>query len=151
MVQRRLAGKPYGITTWLGLLASHIGDEAYSSYDAIGNATLFIPAPESLGDDYILRPVQQEQFYLGIDASSLSPSGPGQRAKGLDPESRAAVEGGLRETDVVTPRSSSLGWAEEFGQNFTLVVLREEKEVQVTWWPRTWDKVRSFQWEKVGR
>jgi hypothetical protein len=149
MVHNRLANRDHSITTWLSLLATAVGQDAYGSYDAIHNGTIFIPAPDSLGEDYILRPTEEHQFYLGVDPGSFLPSGPGQTVKGLDLESRAAVEGGLLATDVLTSRSSSMVLATQYGGNVSLIVLREEKEVEVAWAPRSWDFVRSFRWQRV--
>jgi hypothetical protein len=153
MSRRRVNNASHTMTVWLDLLAQQVGSDAYGGYDALRNATLYIPAPNSLGDDYILRPRAQEQFYLGVDERSYVPSGPGQVVKSLDLKSRAAVEGGLRETDILTLNSTVLWLAEEFEHSVTLTVLREvdgaEVEVVLTWWPRTWTKVKSFQWEKM--
>lgn len=123
------------MATWLDLLGSHIGAEAYSSYD------------------YILRPTQQERFYLDVAGSILSPSEPGQRVQSPGPEEQSCAKGRSEGDGCGDAAIDGLSLAEEFGQNVTLVVLREVngegKAVEVTWWPRTWDKVLIYQWEKA--
>ena len=157
MLRRSHSGKPADISDFLSLLSDTLGSEVVSDYDAMVNGSTVVPPADGLGRDYTLRRTDQEQFYLGFNESSFS--GQHREVRGLDPESRAAVQGGVLESDRITSNHSFFWAAESWEKNFTMVVVRRgklagvevddgevERKVTLTWWPRSWEKVSSWQW-----
>jgi hypothetical protein len=79
--------------------------------------------------------------------------------KGLDLESRAAKVGGVREGDQITQKFSFFSEAEKWNNSFSMTVVRRqvieneheegvakgEELKDLTWWPRSWEKVESYQ------
>jgi hypothetical protein len=119
----------------------------------MSNGTLVVPAKYWVEQQSALKRVDQEQFALGFDITSLVPSGPEQVALNLDSKSRAAQQGDLLHSDVLTPNSTALQRLWDFERNMTLIVRRDAHGVQserrLTWWPRSWMKVESYQWGSV--
>jgi predicted metalloprotease with PDZ domain len=154
MLKRYSSGAPTDISDFLSLLSSALGPGAISEHDGMVNGAIIVPTSDSLGQDYTLEAIDQEQFYLGFNEHSFS--GPHPVVRDLDPKSRASIEGGVLEGDVITSNHSFLYSAESWDRNFTMAMTRSfgkggdsidtERNVTLTWWPRSWEKVSSRQW-----
>lgn len=147
MVRLRTAGQPHGIKVWLSLVENELGPAAWEDYQAMSDAKTIVLPPDVArtwipGAQWTLQREDQEEFSLGFPEENLS----AQPAViwGLDPQSRAA-EAGLQEGDMVTLRYSFLSDADGWNRSFTMYVRRGEEEVKISWWPRSWHKVPSYQ------
>jgi hypothetical protein len=93
----------------------------------------------------VIERQDKEEVFLGLDPDSLS-STP-QTVQGSDPDSRAAAAG-VREGDLITSNFSRMYGAEDWDQLFNMTVQKQEGKderlVNLTWWPRTWNKVESY-------
>ncbi|KAK6442901.1 hypothetical protein LTR95_000779 [Oleoguttula sp. CCFEE 5521] len=153
MAQRRASGADHEIYTWLNIVEDAIGLKASNDlWNTLYRGKLLVPEEGTIGPRYHLRPVLQDRFDLGFPEDRLIPKGPNQTVGGLDPGSRAAVEGGLRQTDVLTLVSTPLSLIlDDVYREMDIVVLRDNEEVQVRYKPRSWSGVESWQFEAVDR
>ncbi|KAK1749689.1 protein lap1 [Echria macrotheca] len=130
---------------FVSTLADYIGQTAAdASFHNMTSGKLIIPEPGSLAR-FGLRMVRQdmEKLELGFSESSL-----GRNISGLIPGSRAE-EAGLREGDEVV-RFWTLSTAADSVENqMRVVVKRDGKEVVITYFPRSRDKVECYQWVDV--
>ena len=147
MAQRRLNGEDYDLIVLLGLMVNELGFSAIQDLDAMADGELIIPRHDSLGPRYRLRETRQEQFYLGFAEDSLAANN--GKVRNLDPQSRAA-EAGVLEGDVISSRRDSLWNSVQWGRNYTMIVLREGREIELSWSPRSFDKTISYQWTDVS-
>nr|OQO24501.1 hypothetical protein B0A51_09532 [Rachicladosporium sp. CCFEE 5018] len=151
MAQRRASGAEREIYTWLNIVEDAIGVKAADDlWNALYRGKLLVPGEGTIGSCYHLRPVLQDQFDLGFPEEGLIPKGPNQTVGVLDPGSRAAVEGGLRQTDVLTLVSTPLSLVlDDINRETEMVVLRDNEEVQIRYRPRSWSGVESWQFELI--
>ncbi|KAL1981355.1 hypothetical protein VTN96DRAFT_2746 [Rasamsonia emersonii] len=147
MIRLRAAGQPHGIKVWLSLVEKELGPAAWDDYRDMSDAKPIVLLPDVASTwipdaKWTLQREDQEEFYLGFPEENLS----AQPAviRGLDPQSRAA-EAGLREGDMVTSKYSFLSDADGWNRSFTMYVKRGGEEVKISWWPRSWTKVPSYQ------
>lgn len=148
MVQARLQKKPFDLNRWLTFVEAELGPLASQGYSDMKEGRLIIPPDSCLGK-YCLKRVDQEQFELGFAERSLLVGGKeGHVVEELDLESRAAREGGVMEGDRITVKKAMLWNARQWDKNFTMTVLRgmPAEEIELTWWPRSYRKVESYQW-----
>ncbi|OQO04956.1 hypothetical protein B0A48_07974 [Cryoendolithus antarcticus] len=151
MAQRRARGAEHEFYTWLNIVEDAIGVKAADGlWNALYRGKLLVPGEGTIGSCYHLRQVLQDQFDLGFPEEGLIPKGPNQTVGVLDPGSRAAVEGGLRQTDVPTLVSTPLSLVlDDISREMEMVVLRNNEEVQIRYRPRSWSGVASWQFEGI--
>lgn len=165
MVERRRTKRPHTIQVWLSLVQAELGPQALNDYEDMSKAKLIVLPPDYLEAAIMAltpglqtqmtaggrpRPgierQDQEEFFLGFDPNSLS-STP-RIVQGLDPESRAAAAG-VRNGDWIRSNFSWMFDSEDWDHSFHMTVQRHEdgneRSVDLTWWPRTWNKVESYQ------
>lgn len=68
--------------------------------------------------------------------------------KGLKMGCRAE-KAGLREGDRILRSSYAWKCIDDFKEMIEVVLLREGKDKRMKWWPRSWEKVESWQMVKV--
>ncbi|RDW58754.1 hypothetical protein BP6252_13230 [Coleophoma cylindrospora] len=156
MVGLRNQEKPHGIAVWLSLLERELGPGALTEYHSMSDAVPIILSPDCLrvveNLNWTLQRQDQEEFYLGFPEDSLYTESP--VVKELDPNSRAAAAG-LQEGDRITPQHSFFVVAERWGNEFSLLVKRgsqgggREELKTISWLPRSWEKVESYQFFKA--
>jgi hypothetical protein len=91
-----------------------------------------------------LEPVMQEAFDLGFSEENFSVNPP--VIQGLDLESRSA-KAGLQDGDGITLKYGFLVDADVWPKLFTVYIKRGSEDAlrKITWWPRSWHKVQSYQ------
>ena len=150
MVAKRRASQPHGIKVWLQLLEAELGPKVHEDYQRMSAAEL-IRLPEDCMETFlpssrwVLRRRDQEEFYLGFPEKCLA-SRPERMVRDLDRQSRAAIAG-VHEGDIISPKFSWLFEAEDWDQQFVMLAVRGGREVELRWWPRSWTKVESYQFE----
>ncbi|KAL9114632.1 MAG: hypothetical protein Q9227_001310 [Pyrenula ochraceoflavens] len=145
MVQRRLKGEAYDLLVWLSLLVRELGFSAIEEYDSMADAELVVPQRDSLRPGFILQETTDEKFELGFSEDSL---GPGNGlVKNLKPGSRAA-QAGVREGDKISPKRVGMWNTIVWNRNYTMIVVRDGEEVEMSWWPRSFEPVVSYQWSR---
>jgi hypothetical protein len=162
MLQLRRTNRPHGIHVWLSLIEAELGPQVLQDYEDMSNAKLIVLAPEHVNatlhmSGWTFKRQNQEELCLGFAEESLS-NNP-RVVKGLDLESRAAKVGGVREGDQITQKFSFFSEAEKWNNSFSMTVVRRqvieneheegvakgEELKDLTWWPRSWEKVESYQ------
>ena len=157
MVHLRTTDQPHGIKAWLSMVEVELGPGAFTDYRDMSDAKLIILPSDYLGTliedcKWTLERQDQEEFYLGFPEANLSTKP--RIVRRLDPKSRAA-EAGVREGDAVTQNFSYFFDAEGWDKSFTMTVTRSKDKgspdelVELTWWPRTWEKVESYQFGPI--
>ncbi|KAF3391054.1 hypothetical protein DPV78_011115 [Talaromyces pinophilus] len=149
MIKLRAADKPHGINIWLSLVEREVGSIARDDYNDMSEAKPII-LPSDVAKVWIsnsnwrLEPVKQEEFCLGFPEENLSAEP--RVIAGLGLKSRAA-EAGLRDGDRITLRYGFLTEADVWPKSFTMNVERGDEKTphEITWWPRSWHKVESYQ------
>ena len=150
MIRLRLADEPHHIKTWLSLIEAELGPSTLEDYERMSNAELII-LPEDVLDifideahaDWTLRREDQEEFFLGFPEECLTSSP--RVVKDLDPTSRAA-QAGVWEGDQIIQKYSYMYDAENWDKRFSMTVKREDGDLEeLSWWPRSWTKVESYQ------
>jgi len=106
---------------------------------------IIIPATDSLGPGFELIREDLEHFSLGFSEEAFCR---GRIIADLDLCSRAALAG-LRNGDTVVRNTFMFQSQEYFWKKMTLVVEREGKELEVSFWPRIWQKVECLQWHQL--
>lgn len=149
MIKLRAANQPYGIHVWLSLIERELGAMALEDYKDMSNGKQIILSPDIAGvwisnSKWKLEPVAQEEFYLGFPEENLSSES--RVVNGLDLQSRAA-EAGLQDGDGITLEHGFLVDADVWPKLFTMNVRRSNEETlrKITWWPRSWHTVQSYQ------
>lgn len=147
LLARRNRDEPHGIAVWLSMLEGELGPSTLESYHTMSDAGTIVLPDDCLrvleGLEWKLVRQDQEEFCLGFpeDCLKASPA----VVKGLDLESRAALAG-VRNGDLITPQHSFFSAAERWGQEFRMTVKRgTEKATVLSWAPRSWHKVESYQ------
>ena len=141
LLRRKENGLKYGLKEWLDMMIKEIGPRAKEDWEAMSNGSLIIPALDALGPNFRLVRRDQEPWELGFPSSSLS----SRVIDGIIPDSRAA-EVGLRDGDLIVRNDYIGNSADHYERNMTLVIRRDGKEANISYWPRKRDKVECWQW-----
>ncbi|MCJ1333681.1 hypothetical protein MMC10_010381 [Thelotrema lepadinum] len=149
MLRLRLANEPYHIKVWLSMIEAELGPHALKDYQDMSDAKLIVLSEDCLevvleGSKarWAFQREDQEEFYLGFPEECLTNSP--RIVKALDMQSRAA-EAGVCEGDEISQKYSYLYNAEKWNETFRMTVKREQDGLlEVSWWPRTWEKVESY-------
>lgn len=134
--------KPYGLEQWLPLIEAELGQNSTSNFKAMLAGETVIPPSDCLA--YMgLKLVRQDQekYELGFDEDSI----PKRTITGLKFGSRAEAVG-LKEGDVVEKMFPIFLTADSFEMKNIVKVVRGDEAVDIEYWPRTWEKVESYQW-----
>lgn len=141
MLHRRYDGRPYGKDVWIDLIKKELGSKAVQDFEAMADGKLIVPSSDSLGPKFELVREDREPLEVGYDERSFSTL----VIEGLVAGSRAE-EAGLRNGDIVIEKGFLFQVAECYHCNFTLVISRNGKERDISYWPRKRDKVECWQW-----
>ncbi|RFU32834.1 hypothetical protein B7463_g3487, partial [Scytalidium lignicola] len=138
-------GKSHGINEWIKLLTSLMGNDVRERYEYMCSGNVILLPVEVFGaKSHQLVQLDQEILDLGMDRQAFEEG----LVKSLKKGSRAE-EAGLKEGDKITWSSHIWKCAEDFTAKLKVVVNREEKDLSVTFWPRSYEKVKSWQMVKV--
>jgi predicted metalloprotease with PDZ domain len=143
LLRRKESRQKYGLTEWLEIMVKELGPVANQDWEIMADGDLIIPISGALGPDFKLVRSDQELWELGFSASSLT----SRVIDGLDPGSRAA-EAGLRDGDELLRNDFVANSADHYERNMSLVIKRDGREMDISYWPRRWDKVECWQWVK---
>lgn len=150
MVKFRHNGTLHSIAVWLDMLKVELGPIVMTDYRSMSDAVPIILPPDCLqileNLDWTLQREDQEELFLGFPEDCLDDKP--AVVKDLDLESRAA-QAGVRNGDIIMPQHSLFVIAERWGRKFEMPVKRvhdgsEELKV-ISWSPRSWVKVESYQ------
>ena len=146
LMERRAGSEPYGTAEWLQLITQELGPSAREDFQAMTAGVVVVPPPDCLPGFSLIRQ-DQELFEYGFDDNSLQT----RIVSGLKAGSRAA-QAGLKDGDKIL--DNTFGWqvSENIQMEMHMVVKREgsEENLTFTYWPRSWEKVPSWQWVRVG-
>jgi len=144
LLQRRRTGQEPKLDSWLELVDAELGLSAIEDYKVMASGSLIVPPADCLTHLGLeLFRHDQELFKLGFDSS---PSFNRRKITGLLPGSRA--EGaGIREGDEMVG-AHTLHWqvTDDIERNMTLRLRRDGEVFDISYWPRSWRKVQSWQW-----
>ncbi|KAL1881189.1 hypothetical protein Daus18300_001040 [Diaporthe australafricana] len=144
----RRKGKPCSLVTLKEKVAGLIGQEKFdTSYEAMFKGDLIIPSEDCL-ERYGMKLVKMEwhKFELGFRTQSMREF----KVRGLVSGS-AADKAGVREGDVIVRGFMVWGVEDEMDVPMRLTVLREGKEVEFEWWPRSDEVVEAYGWVDVHK
>lgn len=144
LYKKYAAGEKVQSEEFLELLSDLIGrDSAETSYLQMLNGTFIIPPADGFAK-FGLKMVRRdaEKLELGFDETSLYPRG---RITGVTVGSRAEQAGNRNGDEVV--RFFSLFTASQSLDNMMqFTVRRDGQEVEVKYWPRSYEKLESWMW-----
>jgi hypothetical protein len=144
-VRLRYARKTHSLNEWVELLKAELGDAAVRDLYDMLDAKLVIPSPDSLAYAGLkLVRSDQETYELGFDEVSFTE----RKIVGLQRGTRAWLSG-LQEGDAIVKHPPIFQSANDIALNMTVRVMRGEYTVDISYWPRTWEKVESYQWVAV--
>ena len=142
LLDRSRAKEPYGAKEWLSLLTAELGPSALDDFNAMDAGEVMVPTSDCLTPDFKLIRHDQEVLDLGFDDSFYRT----RVVRGLKAGSRAA-EAGLKDGDEIVKNTFIWQVQGDFERNMKLFVKREGVgEVDIEYWPRSWEKVESYQW-----
>ncbi|KAG8169419.1 hypothetical protein KVR01_000164 [Diaporthe batatas] len=139
----RRDGQPCSLMALKEKVAGLIGQENLDrSYDAMFKGDLIVPSEECL-ERYGLKLVKMKwhKFELGFETQSMREF----KVRGLVPGS-AADKAGVKEGDVIVKGFMVWIVEDELDVPMRIVVLRNGKEVQIEWWPRSDEVVEAYGW-----
>jgi hypothetical protein len=137
--------RPYTLAQWLPMIKAELGKSAIKDFENMFAGKLVVPPSDSMAYAGLkLVRADQERYELGFDVVSFAK----HKIIGLVPGSRAAASG-LREGDIL--EKSVFLWltADNFNRNMELKIRRGDEILDISYWPRTWYKVESYQWVAI--
>jgi hypothetical protein len=143
LLRRKKNQQKYGLNEWLDILGKELGPTAKQDWEIMGNGQLVIPVSNALGPDYELVRSDQKSWELGFSFSSMT----SRIINGLIPGSRAA-EAGLRDGDILLRNDFLSNSADHYERNLSLVIRRDDREINIGYWPRSWENAECYQWVK---
>ncbi|TKA80039.1 hypothetical protein B0A55_01766 [Friedmanniomyces simplex] len=149
LLERKRKGEAFDLETWILLAGEAVGNatrarDEYSDMAAGGFLGLSLQTPSHLGLSVIAT--TQERLELGFDTASLN----SRVISGLVPGSRAD-EAGVRDGDAIV-ETRVMYWqvADDISRNMSLRLKRDGAEFDVSYWPRSREKVPSLQFVEAG-
>lgn len=144
LAKMRAAGKPHGIEQWKELLEPLMGVEFRQRYEDFVAGRTIILIPELYGaKTHYLKQVDQELLDFGMDQKCFEYG----LVMGLKSGSRAE-EAGLREGDKILWSSHEWRCVDHFDAEMEVIVERDGEEMPLRYWPRSREKVKSWQMVK---
>lgn len=148
----------YQVKDWVELLRMELGEEGVREFYAMMAGELIIPSRVAYGPNLVAVKKNQEKFELGFSEKSLYGNRGGGLIWDLKIDSRAA-QAGVRNGDRILSHSSLDNLTEQFGMRMELVLQRpdengagsERSTFKLAYWPRSFERVESYQWEQVTR
>ncbi|KAF2757417.1 hypothetical protein EJ05DRAFT_476678 [Pseudovirgaria hyperparasitica] len=148
IVANERAGLHDHVQTWKNTVALYLGQKGWDGFEAMMDGAFMMPHPDSFA--YLgMRCVRQDLygFELGFAEECLDGSEEERVVYGLVVGSRAE-KAGVRNGDVVVEHKSSTfrPLVEDYEARMVLRVRQGEKEVEIEYWPRSWEEVEAYQW-----
>ncbi|GAB1309942.1 Peptidase M61 catalytic domain-containing protein [Madurella fahalii] len=143
LYQRYKARETVQSEQFVDVLGGYIGKTAAeTSFEEMKRGRLIVPSSDSLAQ-FGLKMVRRdvENLELGFSESSF---GRGVIV-GLVPGSRAE-QAGLRDGDEIVRFWVFSTAGESLDNKMKVVVRRQGQEIPILYWPRSYDKVESYQW-----
>jgi hypothetical protein len=139
-------GKSYGIETFIDLMKPLMGDEVEKMYEEMLLGKL-IRFPVSLfgAKTHYMKRVDQEVLDFGFETGSFEKG----RINRLKVGSRA-MKAGLREGDTILSTSEIWRFFDHIDAEIEIVVLRDGEEERIRYWPRSVEKVESWQLVEIS-
>ena len=145
LAKKRANGESHGIEEWVQLLTPLMSDDAKNLYEEMCEGKVIILPVEVFGaKTHCLRQVDQEILDFGMERESFEEG----MVKGLKIGSRAE-KAGLRDGDKIVSNSYIWKCVDDFDAQMDVVVQRKEKIVTVKYWPRSFEKAKSWQMVEV--
>ncbi len=144
LLERKRRGEAFDLSCWISLVGAAIGNitvakEQYQ--DMAAGGCLSLPSTALFHFDLRVIHTAQERLELGFDTASLnsrviSGTVPGSRAEGA----------GIRDGDAIV-QTRSMYWqvADNIARNMSMWLMRDDVEFDVSYWPRSREKVPSLQ------
>jgi hypothetical protein len=145
LYRRKVARERCKTPEFLALLGDIVGqDKAVESFEEMWRGDLIVPHG-AVFPRYDLELVRRDcfMFDMGFDTNALR-SG---KVQGLQRGSRADVAG-VREGDVIVKALVATEVADWYEKEMEMVVRRDEGDIRLRWWPRSWDKVECWWWQE---
>ena len=144
--QRRMKGEPHGLPVFLDMIKDVAPDMIQVFHD-MQSGKLIIPPSDSFGSDFESVAGSQENFDLGFNESSIT----SRVITGLSDDHRAK-DTGIMEGDEILKNTFLWQCRGSLDQQMVMKLKRDDKELEITYWPRSYKKVESWQFrEKTGR
>jgi hypothetical protein len=145
LAKKKANGERHGIEEWIQLLTPRMGDEARKRYEDMCDGKVILLSVEVFGArTHYLKQVGQKILDFGMDRESFED----RAVKGLNMGSRAE-KAGLRAGDRIVRSSYPWKYVNHFEAQMEVVVTREEEELKVKYWPRAFEKAKSWQMVKI--
>jgi len=143
---KRANGQLHGIEEWIELLQPILGDEVRERYeDMLSGKVILIDVRLFGAKTHTLKQVDQEVLDFGMDRGSFEEG----VVKGLKAGSRA-VQAGLKEGDRIVRSSYLWRCVDHFEEQMKVVVEREGAEMEIKYWPRSFETAKSWQMVEVN-
>ena len=145
LMEKSTWNQPYGTAEWLQLITQELGPPAHEEFHAMITGVVVVPPSDCLPGFSLVRQ-DQEVLDYGFDTDSLQT----RIISGLRANSRAA-KAGLKDGDEIV--ENTFGWqvSQNIQAEMHMVVRRggSRESLTFTYWPRSWEKVPSWQWVPV--
>lgn len=144
--KRQANGEAHGIEEWIELIEPLLGDETRQRYEDMlsGKVILIDIRLFSSEGSHVLKQVDMEFLDFGMDREGFAEG----VVKGLKEGSRAQ-QAGLKEGDRIVKSSYLWRCVDHFEEKMKVVVEREGVETEFKYWPRSFEKAKSWQMVKV--
>ena len=144
--KRKAAGQAHGIEEWIELLEPLLGAETRERYEDMlsGEVILMDVRLFSGAGTHILRQIDMEILDFGIDRESFELG----VVKGLKAGSRAE-QAGLQEGEMIVKSSYLWRCVDHFKETMKVVVKRDGVEIEIEYWPRSFEIAKSWQMIKL--
>jgi hypothetical protein len=140
----KASGQPHGVKQWMELLNPLMGDELTQRYDDfLAGQTILLLVGLYGAPTHYLKQVDQEILDFGLDRKSFEYG----IVIGLKNGSRAA-EAGLKDGDKIVWSSHEWRCVDHFDAEMEVIVERDGEETKIKYWPRSYDKAKSWQMVK---
>ena len=142
---KKLKGEPHGIDQWIELLEPLMGDKVRELYVHMKSGSKIMLPEKFFGPTtHRMATVQQEMLDFGMDRESFEEG----VVRGLIEGSRAE-KAGLRQGDKIVKSSCLWKCVDDFGAEMEVVILRDEVEKTVVYWPRSIEKASCLKFVKL--
>ena len=142
LLHKKENGQRCSEADWMKLVERCLGDAARTDFHAMAAGQLIVPEKEALGPNCKLVRRDKERMDLCMDPASFGR----RQVSGLKAGSRAALAG-LRDDDQILQSTFIWQCQAHFEQRMVMKVRRNDREMELSYWPRAWDKVEA--WEYV--
>ncbi|KAK1061948.1 hypothetical protein LTR74_010612 [Friedmanniomyces endolithicus] len=149
LLERKRKGEAFDLSCWISLVGAAIDNPAVAQEqyrDMAAGGFLSLPPSALSHFDLSVVSTAQERLELGFDTASLN----SRVISGTVPGSRAE-EAGIKDGDAIV-QTKSMYWqvADDISQNMRMRLMRDGVTFDVSYWPRSREKVPSVQVVDAG-